>query len=51
MKITTTKSYVIELSEQQIRMLWDAIGNTSNTSRIDAGMTQEQSRLCVSCMP
>lgn len=43
MKVKPTKTYILELSQDELLTLMNALGSTSYGGRIDAGMEEEQS--------
>lgn len=42
MQVHTERAYLINLTEKEYELLYMGIGNTSPTSRKEAGMTEEQ---------
>lgn len=42
MQVQVKKSFTINLSQEEFQLLFDGIGNTSETSREKAGMTEAQ---------
>lgn len=44
MQIETTKTFTITFTEEEFQLLIDGIGETSGISRMEAGMTEDQSR-------
>jgi hypothetical protein len=44
MIVKTTTQYTMTLTQEEIEILLGAIGSTSVCSRVDAGMTEDQSQ-------